>query len=96
MSDIKFNKCQTPIDELKVKNEDGTYSYLEDLPKEVVEQFFDFLNNVPFIKWLVSPDRPMVSELPRDDEGKALIDVTRPPILENTNFFRPMAKAFQN
>jgi hypothetical protein len=38
----------------------------------------------------------MVSELPRDDEGKALIDVTRPPILENTNFFRPMAKAFQN
>lgn len=84
--DIKFNKCQTSIEELK----------LEEYPKEVVEQFFDFLNNVPFIKWLVSPDRPMVSELPRDDEGKALIDVTRPPILENTNFFRPMAKAFQN
>jgi hypothetical protein len=37
MSDIKFNKCQTPIDELKVKNEDGTYSYLEDLPKEIQE-----------------------------------------------------------
>ena len=29
---------------------------------------------------------------PRDDEGKVIIDVTRPPILENTNFFRPMAK----
>lgn len=96
MSDIKFNKCQTPIGELKIKNEDGTYSYLEDLPKEIQEQFFDFLNNVPFIKWLVSPDRPLVSELPRDDEGKAIIDVTRPPILENTDFFRPMAKTFQN
>ena len=96
MSDIKFNKCQTPIDELKVKNEDGTYSYLEDLPKEVVEQFYDFLNNVPFIRWLVSPDRPMVSELPRDDEGKVIIDVTRPPILENTDFFRPMALQFKN
>lgn len=96
MSDILFNKCQTPLDELKVKNEDGSYSYLEDLPKEIQEQFFDFLNNVPFIKWLVSPDRPLVSELPKDDEGKAIIDVTRPPILENTNFFRPMAKQFQD
>jgi hypothetical protein len=64
---------------------------LEQYPTEVQEQFFDFLNNVPFIKWLVSPDRPLVSELPRDDEGKAIIDVTKPPILENTDFFRPMA-----
>lgn len=86
MSDIRFNKCQTPLEELQ----------LEQYPAEVQEQFFDFLNNVPFIKWLVSPDRPLVSELPRDDEGKAIIDVTKPPILENTNFFRPMALQFKD
>ena len=38
----------------------------------------------------------MVSELPRDEEGKAIIDVTRPPILENTQFFRPMALQFKD
>lgn len=59
------------------------------------EQFYDYLNNVPFIKWLVSRDRPLVSELPRDDEGKAIIDITKPPILEHTDFFRPSAIAFQ-
>lgn len=37
----------------------------------------------------------MVSELPRDDEGKAIIDVTKPPILENTDYFRPSAIAFK-
>jgi len=33
--------------------------------------------------------------LPRDEEGKAVIDITKPPILENTDFFRPSAIAFQ-
>lgn len=59
------------------------------------EQFYDYVNNVPFIRWLVGKDRPMVSELPRDSEGKAVIDVTKPPILERTDYFRPSAIAYQ-
>lgn len=38
---MKFNKCQTPLEEL----------HLNDYPKEVTEQFYDFINNVPFIKF---------------------------------------------
>lgn len=76
-----FNKCQTPLEELE----------LEKYPKEVQENFWDFLNNVPFIKWMVSKDRPLVSELPRDEYGRAIIDVAHPPILENTDFFRQTA-----
>lgn len=64
---------------------------LETYPAEVQEQFMDFLNNVPFIKWMVSPERPLVSELPRDEFGRAIIDITHPPILENTEFFRQTA-----
>jgi len=82
----KFNKCQTPLEELR----------LDTYPQEVQEQFWDFLDTVPFIKWMVSPDRPLISECPRDDEGKVTIDVTRPPILENTKFFRQAAIAFAN
>lgn len=85
METIKFNKCQTPVEELK----------LESYPAEVVEQFWDFLNNVPFIRWMVSPDRPLVSELPRDNEGRAIIDITHPPILENSDYFRSSALAFK-
>lgn len=85
MENIKFNKCQTPLEDL----------HLEKYPTEVQEQFWDFINNVPFIKWMVSPDRPLVSELPRDEEGKAIIDITHPPILEDSDYFRPSALAFK-
>ena len=85
MERIIFNKCQTPLSEL----------HLETYPTEVQEQFWDFLNNVPFIKWMVSADRPLVSELPRDKDGRAVIDITHPPILENSNYFRPSAIAFE-
>ena len=85
MENVKFNKCQTPLEDL----------HLEKYPAEVQEQFWDFLNNVPFIRWMVSPDRPLVSELPRDEEGKAIIDITHPPILEDSDYFRPSALSFK-
>ena len=85
MENIKFNKCQTPLEDL----------HLENYPKEVQDQFWDFLNNVPFIRWMVSADRPLVSELPRDKDGRAIIDITHPPILEDSNYFRPSALSFK-
>ena len=86
MEDLRFNRCQTPLEEL----------HLGDYPQEVQDNFFDALNNVPFIKWMVSPDRPLVSELLRDSDGKAIIDVTRPPILENTSFFKSTARVWES
>ena len=86
MENVKWNKCQTPLEELE----------LDKCPAEVQEQFWDFLNNVPFIKWMVSPDRPLISELPRDEQGRAIIDVTKPPILEDSDYFRQTAITWQN
>lgn len=86
MEKIEFNKCQTPLEDLR----------LDAYPKEVQEQWWDFLNNVPFIRWMVSKDRPLVSELPRDDEGKAIIDVTKPPILEHTEYFKQSARTWES
>ena len=81
MEEMRFNRCQTPLEEL----------HLKQYPQEVQEQFFDFINNVPFIRWLVSPDRPLISQLPRDEYGRAIIDVTKPPILEGSDYFRQTA-----
>lgn len=52
----ELNEFQTPIEMLG----------LEELPEEVQIQFWDFMDNVPFIKWLVSPNRPRAKDLPRD------------------------------
>ena len=85
MERVVWNRCQTPLEQLG----------LEKQPQEVQEQFWDFINNVPFIRWMVSPDRPLISELPRDDNGRAIIDVTKPPILEGSDYFREAATVWQ-
>ena len=85
MDNVIFNKCQTPLEELEL----GKY------PQEVQENFWDFMNNVPFIRWMVSPNRPLVSQLPRDEFGRAIIDVTKPPILEGSDYFRQSALQWQ-
>lgn len=85
MEKIEFNRCQTPMEDL----------HLDRYPKEVQEQWWDFLNNVPFIRWMVSKDRPLVSELPRDSDGKVKIDVTKPPILEHIDYFNRTAMAWE-
>ena len=78
---MEFNKYQTEVDE----------EYLDTLPLEVKEQFLDVINNVPFVRKMISPNRPYAKDLPRDEEGKIIIDITEPHIIENTDYFRPSA-----
>ena len=82
---MEFNKYQSTEEELNIK------SY----PEEIQEQFYDFLTNVPFIKALVSPNRPYARDCVRDEEGKILVDLTNPPIIEDTDYFRPVALHYQ-
>lgn len=82
---IPTNKYQTPI----------TSELLERYPKEVQEQFLDFIDTVPLLKWMISENRPRAKDLKRDDDGKIIVDVTHPHILENMDYFRPAAKFFQ-
>ena len=79
-----MNKYQTPL----------TEELLSSLPEEVVEQLFDYINNVPFIKNLISPDRPYYKDLPRDERGAAIVDLTNPPIMEDADYFRQPALHF--
>lgn len=69
--------------------------HLEEQPDEVQEQFLDFFYNVPYIQRLVSKDRPRACDLPRDEEGKIIIDITHPHILEDMDYFRPSAIHYQ-
>lgn len=99
MDTVVWNKCQTPLEKLYVvvdrDTPDEKTVMFKDSPEEVQEQFWDYINNVPFIKWMVSPNRPMVSKLPKDNYGRAIIDVTKPPILDDSDYFRQTALGWE-
>lgn len=80
-----FNKCQTPLEDL----------HLDQYPDEVKEQFFDCINTIPYIKRFIAEDRPAAKDLPKDKEGKIIIDISKPHIIEDVDYFRPSAIKFQ-
>ena len=78
---IETNEYQTPI----------TEELLSQYPEEVVQQFTEIVNIVPFIKNLINPNRPKIEDLPRDKEGRAIVDITNPPIYKDSDYFRQAA-----
>lgn len=76
-------------------NTELTPEFLETLAKEERTELLDYLNNYPFIRWMMSPDRPYAKDLERDSEGKIIVNVVKPHILENMDYFRKPALAFK-
>lgn len=83
--EMKLNPYQTPI----------TDELLASLPDEVRDQLIDFINNVPFINNLIKPDRQYAKDRPRDKDGKIIVDLCNPHILENMDYFREAAMHYQ-
>ena len=78
---IEMNKYQTELTEELVNS----------LPQEVQDQLFDIINNVEFVKRLISPTREYAKDRPRDDRGRVIVDLANPHILEDMDYFRPSA-----
>lgn len=55
----------------------------------------DFIDTVPLLKWMISEDRPRAKDLPRDEHGRIIVDITHPHILEDMDYFRPAAKFYE-
>ena len=94
----KLNRYQTTItDELK-----------QSLPREVYAELLDIIDTIPFVNWLVQPeeirgfakDRPRHKDLDDSDDRKQydddriVVDITKPHILEDMDFFRERAIFF--
>lgn len=82
---IPVNEFQTEINK----------ELLMSLPNEVAEQLLDVIGTVEFVRRMISPDRKRAKDLPRDKEGKIIVDLSDPHILEDMDYFRPMAKHYQ-
>lgn len=81
MEELIFNKYQSTLEELQI----------DSYPQEVQDEFFEAINGIPFIQNLINSNRPKCKDLPRDSKGRAIIDITNPPIVEDTDYFRPTA-----
>lgn len=81
---IPMNKYQTEL----------TEELMNTLPQEVQEQLLETLTTVEFVKRLISPDRPYARDLPRDEKGRIIVDITNPHIIEDADYFRQPALHF--
>lgn len=82
---IPMNEYQTELTEELVNS----------LPQEVQDQLFDIINNVEFVKRLISPTREHAKDRPRDDRGRIIVDLANPHILEDMDYFRPSALHYE-
>lgn len=79
-----MNKYQTEL----------TEELMNTLPQEVQEQLLETLTTVEFVKRLISPNRPYARDLPRDEKGRIIVDITNPHIIEDADYFRRPALHF--
>lgn len=82
---VLMNEYQTELTEELVNS----------LPQEVQDQLFDIINNVEFVKRLISPTREHAKDRPRDDRDRIIVDLVNPHILENMDYFRPSALHYE-
>lgn len=83
-SAIVMNEYQTPL----------TDELLGSLPEEVREELLDTINSVSLIKRLISPSREYAKDRPRDEQGRIIVDLANPHILEDMDYFRQPALHF--
>ena len=81
---INMNKYQTEL----------TEELMNTLPQDVQEQLLETLTTVEFVKRLISPNRPYARDLPRDEKGRIIVDITNPHIIEDADYFRQPALHF--
>jgi intein/homing endonuclease len=72
-----------------------TDELLNSLHPEVKDQLIETISNVKFIQRLIDPNRKRAKDLPRDKDGKIIVDILNPHILEDMDYFRPSAKFYE-
>ena len=79
------NKVNTPItDELLIK-----------LSPEYRSEFYELIDQISFLCNIISPKRRYIKDMPKDKNGRVIVDFENPHILENMDYFRQPAIHFQ-
>jgi len=78
-------------------NKYQTIPVKEELPKYVWEELIEYINTVSYIKHLIAPEsvRGYAKDRQRDSQGRIIVDISKPHMLENMDYFRQRALHFQ-
>ncbi len=81
---MKFNEYQSD------------FEYLKDTQPKLYSMIWDAINSIPFMRFIMSDAsvRGYARDRERDEDGKIIVDVTKPHILEDMDFFRERALYF--
>ena len=71
-----------------------TQELFDSLNQEVREELLEIISSIDFIRKITSPNIKRAIDLPKDKDGRIIIDVTEPHILEDMDYFRPSALHF--
>ena len=82
---ILTNEFQTEI----------TDEFLNSLNEEIRDQLLDAINSIPFVQNLISFERKRAKDLERDANGKIIVDLVNPHILEDMDYFRQTALTYK-
>lgn len=55
----------------------------------------ELVDEVPILRWMVRKDRPKARDLARDTRGRVKVDITKPHVLEDMDYFRQPALHFK-
>lgn len=82
---MEFNKYQTPLPE----------DVLKQLKPSIKADLIEYIDQIAFLRNMSSPKRPRAQDLPKDQTGKVIVDISNPHILENMDYFRQAAIHFK-
>lgn len=82
---FKFNEFQTELPD----------EFLNSLKPAIKADLIEFINGIPFIWNLASANRPRIADLEKDKDGKIIVNITNPHILEDMDYFREAAIYYQ-
>lgn len=72
--------------EIRTRFKKGTEQYNE---------LIDWIESVELLKRMLDPNRKSAKDMPKDKQGKIIVDISRPHILANTDYFRKAAIKFK-
>jgi hypothetical protein len=84
-SELKVNAVNTPI----------TDRLFKQLDHRSRTDYMMFIEDIAFIKNLISPNRRRAKDMPRDRAGRIIVDITDPHILEDMAFFTERADFYR-
>jgi hypothetical protein len=73
------------------------YDQLHAAPSDIRMELLDLVENIEMLSWMMSPekDRGYAKDKPKDSKGRVIVDIVKPHILEDMDYFRQPALYFR-